>query len=189
MEQRTYMRRELAALLGVSPKDVGNAKDYKAKSPRPGSAVHTVIEGMRERGIVWAQIVPDARGRKPGAGRGLAEAFAGPVPAPPADHGAGGPEIDPDGEDRPDPLVDDRAREPEEAPAPDAPPSPGRAVAAGPDAGFKEFQQRARRDLMRHSGRLAPDAESASPGDAMTLEEIIAQFRRRLPGVTITINL
>jgi hypothetical protein len=56
-EKRTYTVKELASLIGVSPKDVQNAKFSPAKEPIPGSKNHTIRQYMTAEGITWDQVV------------------------------------------------------------------------------------------------------------------------------------
>lgn len=64
MGERKYTTRELAALVGVDVKGVGNAKHSKTANPMPCSAIFKVREYMQVNGITWEQVVPDLRGRK-----------------------------------------------------------------------------------------------------------------------------
>lgn len=72
--KNTYTVREIAELIGVSAKDVQNAKHSKTKDPKPGSANHTIRIYMASKGITWEQIVNGHRGRKAG------EKAGAPVP-------------------------------------------------------------------------------------------------------------
>ncbi|MCL1939562.1 MAG: hypothetical protein FWG04_02740 [Desulfovibrionaceae bacterium] len=67
MTKQTYTTSELAAALGVTVRDIANAKYSPAKNPIPGSGVHTVREGMREKNITWEQVVLSRGGRQPGS--------------------------------------------------------------------------------------------------------------------------
>ena len=82
--ERTYTVAELAGLLGLSPKDVSNAKYSKTKNPLPGSQIGAVLEGMRLRGITWNQVVPAYAARVEKAPKTVPamEAPAPPVPGP-----------------------------------------------------------------------------------------------------------
>jgi len=62
VDQRTYTAKELAALLGVSPKDIANAKLQRYAISRPDSRVGEVKTAMSARGITWEQIVLSRRG-------------------------------------------------------------------------------------------------------------------------------
>lgn len=66
MESKTYTASELAALLGVSPSDIANAKYVKSKNPKPGTKMAAVRDGMADRGITWEQLVNTPRGKKAG---------------------------------------------------------------------------------------------------------------------------
>jgi len=123
VDQRTYTAKELAALLGVSPKDIANAKLQRHAISRPDSRVGEVKTAMSARGITWEQIVLSRRGN------GVAGTSAG---------------------------------------------------------------QRLSNPVKRSTSVVAdmkPEGAPSPLGQAMSLEDILQELQRRLPGAAITITL
>lgn len=167
MEKKNYTIKELAALLGVSPKDVANAKYVQNKEPRPGSNIAAIRDGMTARGITWDQVVTAPRGKSAGT-----DAASGtPDPA----------------DDPSNTLASDLATvvadmEPEDTPPPVSQRLPlGQAMAR--ELSIGELEEDAAKRLTGHG------PVPGSIGTAMSLEEILGELRRRLPGAAISITL
>ncbi|SBV96601.1 hypothetical protein KM92DES2_10813 [uncultured Desulfovibrio sp.] len=61
MDKQTYTVAQLSALIGISVKNIYNAKGLK-RPPSSGSMTGAVLTEMSKRGITWDQIVPASKG-------------------------------------------------------------------------------------------------------------------------------
>lgn len=61
MDKQTYTVAELSRLIGISVKNIYNAKGLK-RPPSSGSMTGAVLTEMSKRGITWDQIVPASKG-------------------------------------------------------------------------------------------------------------------------------
>lgn len=161
MEKQMYTIRELAALLGVSPKDVANAKNAKSKNPMPGTKIATVRDGMSASGITWEQV---ASGKY--AKNARVEEMANAKRAPMRNAASTEPA-----------PSQDSAQTAETA---DIPPFADELEAAFADTLAA---------MESEDAQYLPDAGSLPIGVDMSLEDVLGKLRRLLPGATLSIPL
>lgn len=175
MEQQTYTVNELAALFGVSPKDVANAKYLKSQNPKASSKVAIVLNGMLEQGITWDQVVNGPRGKKPNA----AQAIDAP---PPVNESTPPSMVDAPGSDPAPEFADVVAdMEPEDTPPVSQQLPLGQAIAR--ELSTSELMG----DAAKRLAGLGPIPGSI--GVAMSNEDLLTELRRRFPGAMLYIPI
>ena len=160
-EKKTWTTSELAVLCGVKTKDVRNARGYSG-GVIPGSVRHGVLEKMRELGITWDDVTFSPRGRSKKR----------PCSTPEAETRQDVPAV----EMREDVFAEaptDALPQAESAIIPDTETIP----VNNPDA-----------DADPVNASVAGTPPAALPGP-MTLEHVLAELKRLLPGASITISL
>lgn len=71
MDKQTYTVAQLSALIGISVKNIYNAKGLK-RPPSSGSMMGAVLTEMSKRGITWDQVVSAPKGGNPKTAGALA---------------------------------------------------------------------------------------------------------------------
>lgn len=175
MKQQTYTVNELAALFGVSSKDVANAKYLKSKNPKASSKVAIVLNGMLDHGITWDQVVNSPRGKKPNAAPAIDA-------SPPVDESTPLAMVDAPGSDPAPELADVVAgMEPEDTPPASQQLPLGQAIARELSSG--ELLE----DVGMRLAGLGP--VPGTIGAAMSNKDLLAELRLRFPGAMISIPI
>jgi hypothetical protein len=189
MEKTTYTTRELADLLGKPLYDVTNAKYSKAAVPKPGSKIAAVCEAMRERGISWDRIVstPHA-GREKKVAAETVPGNASSTPERVTETSIR--EATKQGMESPDAVLDSNP-EPDAPYAASAAPEPAASESRFVSSGRAISRELSTTELVEDTvNRLTGRGPiPGSIGAAMSLEDILDELRRRLPGAGITITL
>jgi hypothetical protein len=174
-EKKTLTIRELADRIGVSVKDVQNAKVSTTRNPNPGSKNYTIREYMREQGITWEMIV---------AGRPGPRKITEPATLMPERATMEAPRV-PDVEDIA-PISEEAA--PEEAASEEA--ASEEAAAALPEEApaHEKAMEEIFADFGNGQDRSVFTMATPQPISSFSMEELVMEIIRRMPRAEVVLR-